>query len=290
MSIRIGDAGGIMIAPEATYGTPGTYVPQHGRSASIGPRKTLQPSPRLNPTELAARKYTTPFSDGEITLAYDRKRTVIGDIWANVGKLTTDTYSVGVYPTVTDMPGLSVWVDYGGYAMEYTGQVITGFRLNFAPNEPVELVLTLLGRNPTNETPITITPPSLDDIIYDTDVGAITVTAAAMCAVSGSIDVRFPLVGSDRRCLGSVNMRKPQLSGMPVITASLALELDDSTGSDSEAALALFLSGTTAGDVVIGDFTLSNCFVTGDFPALGSGITQFPLNVQGNELAIVTAT
>jgi len=286
MGIRIGDDGGIRIAPEAAYGTPGTYVTQHGRSGPIGPRKALLPSPRLGATP-TVRSYGVGYVDGEIEVAYDDSRAIIGGLLAACGNLTTDTYTIGD-GSAPDETSLSVWVDYGGYAMQYAGCKPQSLRFGIDGDSPVVLTMGFLGQTPTEETVVAINQPAVSGVVWESDISTVTVGGTAACLLSASIEVELPLVGSDRHCLGAASIKEPQRSGHPMVTGSFNVELDDSTGADSEAWLALFLAGTALGDIVLGDFTLSDCYMTGDFPALGEGITQFSLNVEAATLAIST--
>ena len=66
------------------------------------------------------------------------------------------------------------------------------------------------------------------------------------------------------------------------------MELSDVTGADSEALLTAWYAGTALGDIIIGDFALGSAWMTGDPPALASGVIQFPVNVQASALVITT--
>ena len=288
MAVRIGDSGGIRIAPESTYGTAGTaYVVQHGRTASIGPRKNLIPPARLQASNPTVRKYGVGFSDGEIALAYDDSRAVIGDLLAAAGHLATNDYTIGD-GEARDTKSLTIWVDYGGYAVRYVGAVIQSLRLEFNPDAPIVVTAGFLGQSASEQTPVSLTLPSETGIVYESDISTVTVSGASMCSLSGTVDVQFQVEGSGRHCLGGSVIKEPQITGIAAVTCSLNVELSDDTGADSEAALTSFLAGTALGDIVIGDFALSSCYMTGDFPALGEGITQFPINAVAEELVITT--
>lgn len=288
MSVRIGDNGGIRVAPESTYGTAGTvWAVQHARSGPLGLRRPLLPAPRLGAAQPAVRKYGVPYADGEISLAYDDSRAIIGNILANAGNLTVNDYTIGD-GSAPDTNALTIWVDYGGYALRYVGAKIQTLRFEFQPDSPIVVTAAYLAQSVSEQTVTALTAPDETGIVWESDISAITVGGAAMCALQGSIEVQLPLVGSDRHCLGAGTIKEPQYAGRPTITASLQCELADDTGADTEAQLADFLSGTALGDIVIGDFTLSNCYMTGDTPALGEGITSIPINAEGNELVITT--
>jgi hypothetical protein len=72
------------------------------------------------------------------------------------------------------------------------------------------------------------------------------------------------------------------------ITAQLQCELSTDTGNDTVAQLADFLGGVTVGDLVIDDWTLLGCYMTGDMPALQAGIVSFPINVKANYMTLLT--
>ena len=287
-TVKIGDNGIIQIGPETTYGTAtAAYVPQHSRAATLGFRRdNLLPSPRLGQTP-GVREYGVPFADGEIVLAYDNSRAVIGDLLATAGNLATNDYTIGS-STAVDEDSLSQWIDYGGYAIQYTGGILNSLRFEFQPDSPIVVTASFLGRNATKVTPGTYTKPDITGVVWESDISAITIGAVPMCSLAGTVEVQFPVEGTDRHCLGGSFIKQPVRLLPIVTTGSLTVELDDSTGADSEAILDLYLAGTTIGDSVIGDFTLSNCYMTGETPALGEGITQFPINFTAENLIITT--
>ncbi len=288
MSVYIGDNGGIRLAPEVTYGVAGTvFVPQHARAASLAPKRNLIPPATLGAANPAVRKYAVPFVENDMELAYDDSRAVIGAVLASAGNLTTDTYTLGD-GSIPDVPSLTGWVDHGGLAMQYLGLKISSLQFAFEPDAPVKITIGFLGQSFAKQTPVTITPPAETGIVYESDISTLTVAGVAMCALTGTIDIAFPYVGADRHCLGGSMIKEPQLAGRADITVSLGAELSNDTGADSEAVLDLFLAGTTLGDIVIGNFTIANCWCTGDSPALAEGVTQFPINAMGQEVAIVT--
>lgn len=288
--INIGDNGGIRIAPESTYNVAGsTWAVQHARQASLGPRHALLPAPRLGAAQPDTRKYGLLHGDSDIVLAYDDSRAVIGTLLAHAGVLDTDTYTIGDMSVAPDTNSLTAWIDYGSYVLQHTGCKIQTLRFEFQPDSPVVVTAGFMSAGVTEQTPTGLTAPAVTGVVWDSDIGSITVGGVAMCSLSGSIEVQYPLVGGpDRHCLGASAIKEPQYAGRPTITTSLQVELADDTGADSEALVALFLAGTGLGDIVIGDFTLSNCYMTGDPPALGEGIVSFPVNAEANELQIVT--
>mgnify|MGYP001273128539 CR=1 FL=1 len=287
MGVRIGDNGGIRVAPESTYGTAGTvWSVQHPRSASLGPRKALLPSPRLGamPT---TRAYGVGYADGETEVAYDDHRTVIGDLLAAAGNLSTNTYTIGD-GSAPDTNSLSVWVDYGGYVLQYVGAKLQSLAFGMEGNNPVTLTTGFLAQSVSEETPVSLTKPDVAGVVWESDLSTITVGGAGACFLSGSIEVAIPIVGADRHCLGAASIKEPEWSGHPTVSGSFNVELEDTSGRDSEAFIASFLAGSAIGDVVVGDFTLTDCYMTGEPPALGEGITQFSFGVEAATLTVTT--
>jgi len=287
-TVKIGDNGIIQLGVETAYGTASVaLVEQHSRSATKGLRRdNLLPSPRLGQTP-AVRAYGVPFTDGEIVLAYDNSRAVIGDLLASAGNLATNDYTIGS-STAVDNDSLTIWIDYGGYVLQHTGSILQSLRFEFQPDSPVVVTAGFLGRSATTETPTSYTNPDIADVVWESDISSITVGGVAMCSLAGTIEVQIPVQGSDRHCLGGAVIKQPVRLLPIVTTCSLTVELDDTTGADSEAVLDLYLAGTTLGDIVIGDFTLSNCYMTGEPPALAEGLTQFPINATAENLIITT--
>lgn len=289
MAVRIGDSGGIRVAPETTYGTAGTvYVVQHARGASLAPKRNLLPPGQLGIENPATRRYGVPFVDSEIMLAYDDSRAVIGPLLAACGKLTTNDYTIGDGAAPDNAIGLTVWVDYGGYAVRYVGCRISSLRFEFQPDAPVVLTVGMIGQSFASQAVVPLVAPAEAGIVYESDLTTYTVGGVSVKGLSGTVEVQFPLVGTDRHLLGSGTIKKPEYAGRAKITGSLTVELTNDTGENTEALLAMFMSGITAGDVVLGGFQLPAAYMTGDFPGLGEGITTFPFNIEAQELVITT--
>ena len=204
MSNSIGDAGGIRVAPESTYGVAGTaFAVQHAMSATLAPSIPLLDIPCLGVANPATREYGVSSVPGDMTLCYNDSRAVIGDILAAGGNLSTDTYTFGA-GTAPDTASLTAWIDHGGtWAMQYLGCVVVGLRWEFQPNSSVQLTVTYLGKSFASQTPVTLTPPSETGIIWDSDLGTTSVGGTTLGFLSGTIDVQFPVVGEDRHTLRS---------------------------------------------------------------------------------------
>jgi len=184
--------------------------------------------------------------------------------------------------------GSTIWVDTGGHLMQYTGCILTNLRWDLALNTAVRLTAGWLGAAGTKITPVAITAPTEADIQMESDLATFTLGGATICILGATIEVAAQVVGSDRRCLGGTAIKKPVRTGRYTVTASLQCELSSDTGNDTVAQLDDYLGGTAVGDLVIDDWTLTGCYMTGDPPALQAGITTFPINVEAQYLTLVT--
>lgn len=289
MAVRIGDNGGIRVAPESTYNTAGTvYVVQHARAATLAPKRELLAPGQLGSANPATRRYGVPFADSEIVLAWNDSRAVVGDLLAAAGNLTVNDYTIGDGSAFDNDIGLTVWVDYGGYAVRYTGCRIQTLRWEFQPNAPVVFTVGFLAAGFGAQTVAALTAPAESGIVYESDMSGFSIGGTAVGGLTGSIEVQFPIVGSDRHLLGASAIKKPVYAGRATITGALNVELTNDTGENTEAILALFMAGSTLGEIILGDFSLAACYMNGDFPALGEGITQFPINFTAQELVVTT--
>ena len=172
--VRIGDEGGIRIAPEGTYGTAGTvFENQHARSGPLGLRRSLLAPARLSAANPTVRKYGVPFADGEIEVAYDDSRAVVGSLLAAAGQLSTNDYEID--GAGVDGGGVTIWVDYGGYAVRYVGCKPQSLRWDVQPDSPLTLAVGFLGQTAATQTSATITPPSESGIVYESDLSTLTI-------------------------------------------------------------------------------------------------------------------
>ena len=288
MSVKIGDNGGIKIGPETTYGTASAaYVAQHARSANPAPAMKLLDPATLGAANPAVRNFGVASVPGEIVLAYDDHRSVIGGLLAAAGNLLTNDYTIAD-GSAPDVWGQSIWVDYGGYAVQYLGAVLSTLRFEFQPDSPIVVTAGFLGQAFAPQTAVTITPPDETGILWESDISTVSIGGVAMCSLSGTIDITFPNIGPDRHCLGGGVIKQPVWAGRTSVTTTLNVELADDTGADSEAILASFYNNAALGDIIIGDFTAGAAYMTGDGPALGEGITQFPITTTCQDLVITT--
>lgn len=295
MTVKIGDLGGVRVGSEAVaYGTlAATMIWQHMRAAPLARVSGLLDQPRLSGTKLTTRKYSTGYSEGEFEVAYDDSRAVIGPILAACGALSTDDYVIGDDGT-PDEESLSVDRMFGnsaadGYLLQSLGCIPSSLRFAFNPDEPVVLTLGVIGLDDAVGTAATPAPATEAGIVWESDLGTLTIGGTTVCIDSASIDQQFGIVGGNRKCLGTSVIKKPVRTGRVLTTGQFMVELSDDTGADSEAILAAWRAGTALGDIVIGDFTLGNCHMIGDEPAIGSGIVSFPVNVEASELTITTS-
>ena len=288
MATYIGDAGGVAVGVEATFGVETSgWVVQNAVSATFGARRSFIETGLLNATYPTVREYNS-FSDGEITIGYTRKRA--RNLFLNtLGKLTTQTLTFGAGNVPDNAIGLSALVDYGGYQMKYLGCSVTKLRWELQPQTTIKQTATLIGRaGSVDASPETITIPDITDVQLDSDLATFTLGAAVICIKSATIEVDPNYTGLERRCLGASGHKQPVSQGPWNITASLECELSTDTGNDTVAQLADYIGGVTIGDLVIDDWTLSGCYMTGDFPALQPGIVTFPINVRANYMTLLT--
>ena len=104
---------------------------------------------------------------------------------------------------------------------------------------------------------------------------------------SSSIALRSSSSGADRTFVGASTLTEPVQTGPFKIGATLNVDLSDTTDRNSEAVLELFRAGTTLGTISLGSgISLTNCRMVGDWPSLGEGIQQFPINVVATEIEI----
>jgi hypothetical protein len=292
MAMMIGDAGGIAVAPEVTYGTPivvGSAVWQTAFSASLGTRKSVISPGHLGAGNFTVRKYSPGYADGEIVVGYHRSRAVTGALLGGLGTLATQTYNFGTGTAPTNNAGLTVYIDTGGHTMQYPGQVVSKIRWEMAVGQAIKMTVGFLGQPGTKTTAATVSEPTQANIQMDSDLTTFTLGAATICILGATIEVNWNVTGSDRVCLGASAIKQPVRVGRPTVTASLQCELSSDTNNDTVAQLDDYLSGTAIGDLVIDDWTLSTGYATGDMPALQSGITTFPLNIEFASLALLTA-
>lgn len=291
MTMIIGDAGGIAVAPEVTYGTPivvGSAVWQTPYSASLGTRKSV-----INPGHLGAgnytfRKYSPGYADGDIVVGYHRSRAVTGALLGGIGTLSSQSYTFGTGATPTNNAGLTVYIDTGGHTMQYPGQIVTKLRWELAVASAIKMTAEFLGQPGTKTTAATVSYPTEANIRMDSDLATFTLGGATICILGATIEVNWGVTGSDRVCLGGSAIKQPVRTGRPTITASLQCELSSDTNNDTIAQLDDYLSGTSVGDLVIDDWTLASGYMTGDMPALQSGVTTFPINIEAASLVLVT--
>lgn len=295
--IAIGDGGGIGVKKEVTYGTAETVpIWQHPISAGLAPAKQLRPPKQLATVKPTNRDYMNKYSGGPLVVAYNNSRAVVGDILDCFGNLVTDDYTFGDGGT-PDSEGFTSWVDVGGnslvtggHQMIYAGCVPTKIRWDFNANGIITMTVECLGQKDGVKatSPVLVASPDEADIEMTEAISAITLGTNALCVLGGFIEVDIPHEGTDRYCLGSSYIKKPQRRGLHNCTGSLQVELADETNNDTEAELDHFIGNTSAGDLVIGDWTLTGCYVTGEVPALQEGITRFPINLEGQSVTLTT--
>jgi hypothetical protein len=288
--IAIGDGGGIAIGEESAYGTvAGAKVWQHAKSAGVGPRKTLRTNKQLTTVKPSARDYTVGYSDGPTVLCWNDSRAVNNGFMTALGTLDTNDFTIGA-GGAPDLQSCSVWVDTGGHLMQYTGCKPTRVRYDFTADAEIVCTIDWLCRLGQKITTVSISAPSEAGIVMASALTTIELGGNALCVLSGYVQVDIPHEGTDRVCLGSSFIKEPQRHWLNDVTGQLNVELSDDTDNDTEAELDHFLGGTAAGDLQIGTFLMTGCYLTGEVPALAAGITQFPIGLEGQTLVVTTTT
>lgn len=281
----IGDDGGIRVAEETTWNTAGSsFAWQHAVSSSLGVRKDLIRSSRLQRTR-PPLGYGVGYADGEIVVEYDKTLAVIGTLLklfgaAGTGNLTIDG-------TAPDVASATIGVDHGGLEYQYTGCVGSTLRFELTPDQAVQMTVGVLGGSGASETASTPSAPAEAGIVFPSDLGVVTVGAAALNVLQATIECAWDVQGSDRKGLGGDAILQPVQRNMRV-TGTLQVELSNDTGDDTAAQIADYLAGTALGDVSLdgGDFLLASCYMTGDMPSLQSGVQTFPINIDAESLLL----
>jgi hypothetical protein len=173
--------------------------------------------------------------------------------------------------------------------MLYKGCSVMKLRWELAANQIVKQIATMLGGPGERDvTPSTVTVPDITDVQLDSDITTITIGGTAVCVYGATIEVDMNRTGPDRKCLAGSMHRRPVTQGPIAVTAQLQCELSAESGNNTIAYLDNYLAGTTIGDVVLDDWTLKGCYVSGEMPSVQTGIVQFQLNVLANYLELVT--
>jgi len=290
MSVKIGDTGGIGVAPETTYGAADapSRVWQHAISASIGLRKSLITPRTLGTSPFSTRRYTVPYVDGEIVVGYNASRAVIGNLLNGCGNLSTDTYTIGD-GSAPDSNSQTIWVDYGGIMMQYAGAKIQSLKLDIQPDQEVAATFGFLAQAATQQSSTAISAPSESGLVMESDLtGSVTMGGATVGLISATIEANPPLDGSGRHFIGGTTIREPQRIGRSEIKATLNMELSDEASNNTISQFADYVSGTAIGDVVIDNFILTGCYATGEPPSLEPGVSKLTMNVIGETLTILT--
>lgn len=293
MGVNFGEAGGLAVLAEAAYGTVGTvanrvWLPLKS-SNIINVRELMEPQYLVGvPTK---RRFSLGYSQGQSVFPFVKSRAVSGIVLAAMSKLTTNTHA---WPDVPDNDiGVTVWQDSGGHRMRFAGCLPTKFSWSMQHGQPVLWTVDWLGRvgSGQDENAALSMAKTDDDIMMWSDVAStMTINGVAIIPHSATIEVAPQMTGPDRWALGATNFRRPQRWGRWKITGSITLELDDTTGNNTLAQIASMLaySSTDIGNIVVGDWTFTDCWFTGELPSVEAGITPCVLNFEANALSLVT--
>jgi len=285
----VGDAGGIAVGTESTFGTEAAaFVWLNTLPSSFGARRPMIDHGLLNNTYPTARLFSPGHADGDLGIGFVRSRAV-NLFLANCGKLTTQTIAFGGGNVPDNDVGLSVRMNLGGPEMLYKGCSVGKLRWELAANQIVKQIATMIGGpGERDATPTTVTVPDITDVQLDSDLATFTIGGTACAVYGATIEVDMNRTGPDRKALGGSMHRRPVVQGPMTVTAQLQCELSVEAGASTIAYLDNYLAGTAVGDVVIDDWTLKGCYVSGEMPSVQTGIVQFQLNVLANYLELVT--
>lgn len=290
MAAPIGALGGVAVAPESTYGTLGTVLTWlHAISSTLGQRRQIVQPSHIRVGRYTNIEYSRGWVEGEISADFTFEQDVVGPLLAACGTVSTATYTIAP-DTAPDTNALSVFVNHGGKEWSHAGCKPTGLRIDMPAHESAKITVPMIGLvQAAVVSPHTVTRPSEALVALPTDIGALTIGGTAMQMRSASINVELPKTGNERFVYGSPTIKEPHPSGPALITATINVDLDDTTGANSIAELADFLSATALGTIAwAGGITLTGCMMTGDPPALQVGVQEFAINVQATGLTIVT--
>jgi hypothetical protein len=299
-----GSLGGLAVVEESTYGTtPGSpsWTWLHHINSTLVPKRQLIQPEWATYQGSTAREYSHTWAEGELQVAMSLEQDIVGPLLKCGSNFSTNVYTFGS-GNAPDIESLSVLQNYGGghatTAANYFEWIFAGFcpnqyRFNIVSDGNATMTVSGVAQSTTKtEAGSAATPSAAAEsyIMMPSDVGSVTYggSSTAITIQSADITVSLPKTGSERRGLGSTTIRQPVTSGRPVISFSVAVDLDASTGNDTIAILDDFVDGTALGNLVVGDFALSNCYLEGDPPSLSAGLMSYTLTGQAQALAITT--
>lgn len=305
MGAANGNLGGIGIVLEATYGTtPGSpaWTFQHPMPSTIGLRRPLISPNLLTYAAHSARGYAGKFVDGDLVVGLEVDNTRMGSLYRIGGNFTDATTPANDYYTFgdgspPDDESISVLVNYGGgggtsadnFEYWFEGIKPNAMRWDLVQDSNSYFTMSCIGEDMVDKTgsASTINTPDESNVFMPTDLAAITVGGESICLYSATIEYLCPKTGfDDRRCMGG-NMKEPVGNGRPEVRFTLNVDLDDATDNNTDSIISAFISGTTIGTISIADqFSLSNCTMEGDFPALQEGNIEMAISGTAEELIV----
>ena len=291
MAFYVGNNGSIVVAPETTYGTaPASgYDTLFGISSSLGLKRTLLEANYLTIDPVNVTDYAPLFVDGEITCNWSEEADVMDELlksfFAGGG---ASPYTMDSAPANTSITAVNAFSSSLGYV--YTGLVANSFSIDIKANEFPVVAMGFIGRGCAKDVSPATGDPDISNIAAPSEFTTVTVDGTTLGCKSVTVSGTREYTGGDRSVVGAGSISQPVESGRKTISASMTVDMSDDTDFNSIEQFDNYLAGTSLGEVVVGsgnsEITLSNCRMTGDIPSLGSGLVEFPINVEATAISI----
>jgi len=298
MAVPQGLLGGISVKPEVTYGVdPGTtgwtFLPSRA-GTNLAKRRSYF-GPQTSGISMPTVVEVGPsWVDGEIQAYWSFTHAVVSPVMANFMTVAgAGPYSY-VATTAPSTNSIAISKNIGGTEYVLTGCKGTSMRWELDPADGIKWNIGYIGQDEAVHAAQTVANPADSVIAMPSDLTACTLGGTALGIKSAVIELTSPYTGSDRSAYGGTTLREPFPSGKRAVTVGLNLEVDDSTGFNSIAEYADYLSGTANGDLVItfgtsNYFSVLACQAVGDGIAHQFGIQDFNLSLVGTSLLVMCA-
>ncbi len=284
-----GDLGWTAVAAESTYGTLGTsLVYQHAISSGLKPQYNRTVPPCLGSTDPHVGYRLSRWTAGTVTLGHTDEEDDIGVIYDHMASAVGNDYTFGGTPT---NGSLSFFVDYGDVEWDYSGCVVRGITWNLSASDYSTIALDVLGQSVAKYAggPRITAIPDCKEVTTPGDLSVFTMNSVDVSgAIKGAtINWAWQTTDIGRQRFGSQLLPQPVRVGRQVITATFNLELDDATGADTLQVLEDFIAGD-AQDIVLDNYEMIGCRLTGEMPDQGSGLVEMPMTVLAGSLVVTT--
>ncbi len=292
MATPLGNLGWVAVGDEAVaYGTlAATPVYQHGISSTMGLRRVHIASQRLTMAPGTYQAGAT-YVDGEVVTALSVETDDMAVIYDVGATDSAGTYTFGDSEAV-DNTSVSLFIDHGGVEYDYTGCKPTFYQWDLLPEGESTLTVGYIGQAVAKYggAPRSPTMPPLSEIVMPTDLGQLEVNGNNLEYRRATIRFECPKTSTERALCGATAIMEPKPTGRYILTASIEVDLDDTTGNDTITVIDDFVTDGDQGTIAFGsDFSLASCYMTGDPPALTPGMQTFTINVNAVTLTVVTS-